>query len=47
MLQVKDGDVGKLGILFERYHGKLYGFLVRLTNRRDTSEDLVQEVFFR
>ena len=47
MLQVKDGDVGKLGILFERYHGKLYGFLVRLTNQRDTSEDLVQEVFFR
>lgn len=47
MLQVKDGDVGKLGILFERHHGKLYGFLVRLTNRRETSEDLVQEVFFR
>lgn len=47
MLKVKEGDVGKLGLLFERYHGKLYGFLVRLTNSKDTSEDLVQEVFFR
>lgn len=47
MFQVREGDVAKLGILFERHHGKLYNFLVRLTNRRDVSEDLVQEVFFR
>jgi RNA polymerase sigma-70 factor (ECF subfamily) len=47
MLQVRDGDVAKLGILFERHHVKLYSFLVRVTNRRDSSEDLVQEVFFR
>ncbi len=47
MLQVRDGDVGKLGILFERHYGKLYNFLVKMTNRRDISEDLGQEVFFR
>jgi RNA polymerase sigma-70 factor (ECF subfamily) len=47
MLQVRDGDVEKLGQLFERHHEKLYNFLVRLTNRRNVSEDLVQEVFFR
>lgn len=47
MLQVREGDVAKLGVLFERHHGRLYNFLVRLTNRRDVSEDLVQEVFFR
>ena len=47
MLQVRDGDVAKLGILFERHHVKLYNFLVRMTNRRDSSEDLVQEVFLR
>jgi RNA polymerase sigma factor (sigma-70 family) len=47
MLQIRDGDVAKLGILFERHHVKLYNFLVRLTNKRDASEDLVQEVFFR
>jgi RNA polymerase sigma factor (sigma-70 family) len=47
MLQVQDGDAAKLGILFERHHVKLYNFLVRLTSRRDLSEDLVQEVFLR
>ena len=47
MFQVRDGDVAKLGILFERHHVKLYNFLVRVTNRRDSSEDLVQDVFFR
>lgn len=47
MLQVREGDVAKLGILFERHHVKLYNFLARVTNRRDSSEDLVQEVFFR
>ena len=47
MLQVKDGDVGKLAVLFERHHVKLFNFLVRLTDQRDASEDLVQEVFFR
>jgi RNA polymerase sigma-70 factor (ECF subfamily) len=47
MLQVRDGDVAKLGVLFERHHVKLYNFLVRVTNRRDSSEDLVQDVFFR
>ena len=47
MFQVRDGDVGKLGVLFERYHEKLYGFFVRHTNKREVSEDLVQDVFFR
>ncbi|HEX9829790.1 MAG TPA: RNA polymerase sigma factor [Bacteroidota bacterium] len=47
MFQVRDGDVGKLGVLFERYHGKLYGFFVRHTSKREVSEDLVQDVFFR
>lgn len=47
MLQVRDGEIERLGILFERHHAKLFNFLVRLTDRRDVSEDLVQEVFFR
>jgi RNA polymerase sigma-70 factor (ECF subfamily) len=47
MLKVRDGEVGKLGLLFERHHGSLYNYFVRLTNRRDASEDLVQEVFLR
>jgi RNA polymerase sigma-70 factor (ECF subfamily) len=47
MLQVQGGDVTKLGVLFERHHVKLYNFLLRLTNRRELSEDIVQDVFLR
>lgn len=47
MFQVRDGDVGKLGTLFERYHERLFSFFVRHTGKRELSEDLVQDVFFR
>ncbi len=47
MLAVRDGDVAKLGLLFERYHARLFNFLLRLTGDRQLSEDLVQEVFVR
>jgi RNA polymerase sigma-70 factor (ECF subfamily) len=47
MLQVRDGEVGQLGVLFERHHGPLFGFFVRLTSNRAVSEDLVQDVFLR
>lgn len=47
MSHVRDGNVKLLGELYERYSEKLFGFFVRLTNRRDTGEDLVQDVFFR
>ena len=47
MLQVKAGQLDKLGLLFERYHKSLYGFFLRLTNDVDESEDLVQNVFVR
>lgn len=47
MLAVRGGDVEKLGVLFERYHGRLFNFLFRLTANRQLSEDLVQEVFVR
>lgn len=47
MRQVRDGDVGQLGVLFERHHGRLYNHCLRLTGDPDTSRDLVQEVFFR
>jgi RNA polymerase sigma-70 factor (ECF subfamily) len=47
MLAVRDGDVSKLGILFERHNRSLFEFFVRMTGRRTTADDLVQEVFFR
>ena len=39
--------MAKLGVLFERHHVKLYNFLLRLTKRRELSEDIVQDVFLR
>jgi RNA polymerase sigma factor (sigma-70 family) len=47
MQQVRDGDVSKLAVLFDRHHRALFGFFVHLTGSRETSEDLVQEVFLR
>ena len=47
MCAVRDGAVAELGALFERYNERLYSYFVRHTSRRDASEDLVQDVFFR
>lgn len=47
MFEVRDGDLAKLGVLFERHHRTLYNFFLRLTSDRQASEDLVQEVFLR
>ena len=47
MLQVKQGQADKMGLLFERYHRPLFGFFYHLCSDGDTSEDLVQTVFYR
>jgi len=47
MIAVRAGEIRKLGELFERYHRRLYGFFVRMTNQPSASEDLVQIVFYR
>ncbi len=47
MLAVRDGDLASLGLLFERHHVALFGFLSRMTGDRNAAEDLVQDVFVR
>lgn len=47
MLQVKAGDLNRMGLLFERYHRELFGFLYHMCGRSDASEDIVQTVFYR
>lgn len=47
MLRVKTGDLSKMGLLFERYHRELFGFLYHMSNKADASEDMVQTVFYR
>jgi RNA polymerase sigma factor (sigma-70 family) len=47
MLQVRDGEVQMLGVLFDRYQSPLFNFYSKMTQDRTVSEDLVQEVFLR
>jgi RNA polymerase sigma factor (sigma-70 family) len=47
MRAVRDGDVSRLGVLFERYHLPLFDFLSRMTGNQTVAEDLVQDVFVR
>jgi RNA polymerase sigma-70 factor (ECF subfamily) len=47
MTAVREGDLAKLGLLFERYHLALFDFLSRMTGDRTTAEDLVQDIFVR
>src|SRR5688572_12986402 len=47
MVAVREGDLDRLEILFQRYRDPLYDFFSRLTGNRVASEDLVQDVFVR
>lgn len=47
MLLVRAGDIEKMGILFKRHSLRLYGFFFHMTQNKEASEDLVQEVFYR
>ena len=47
MRGVRDGEVAKLGLLFERHHVGLFDFFCRMLGDRSSAEDLVQEVFIR
>ena len=47
MRAVRDGDVARLGELFERHHRSVFDFLVRMTGDRASAEDMVQDVFVR
>jgi len=47
MLKAKSGELDAIGILYERYSKRLYNFFLRLTANRDTSADLIQNVFYR
>ena len=46
-MRVRDGEVDELGVLFERHHGRLFSFCLRMTGNRETAGDMVQETFVR
>jgi RNA polymerase sigma factor (sigma-70 family) len=47
MQAVRDGDLARLGTLFERHHLAVFDFLARMTGDRAAAEDLTQDVFVR
>lgn len=48
MVQVSQGDLAKLGILYERYKQSLFGYFYRVTcGDHAFSEDMVHQVFMR
>lgn len=47
MMKVKSGEIEKLGLLYERYKKRLFGFFYQMNHDAQLSEDLVQNVFVR
>jgi RNA polymerase sigma-70 factor (ECF subfamily) len=44
---LRRGDATAFDAAFAAYRRRLYGYLVRMTRRRDAAEDLLQETFLR
>lgn len=47
MEMVKNDDLDKAAVLFDRYHKPLYNFFVKITFDRDLGHDLTQNLFLR
>jgi RNA polymerase sigma-70 factor (ECF subfamily) len=44
---LRRGEASAFDAVFAAYRRRLYGYLVRMTRRRDVAEDLLQETFLR
>ena len=47
MRRVAEGDVDKLGVLFERHYARVHSLCFRLTRRADLADDLAQDTMLR
>jgi RNA polymerase sigma-70 factor (ECF subfamily) len=47
MLNVKNGNLTEMSVLFERYHQRLYNFFLKMGLKSYVSQDLTQNLFFR
>ena len=47
MLQVSNGELDMLTILFDRYHLRIFNFFNQMVRNKDVSEDLTQDVFLK
>jgi RNA polymerase sigma-70 factor (ECF subfamily) len=44
---LRRGEEAAFDLAFDRYRPRIFGFLARLSGRRDVAEDLLQETFLR
>lgn len=44
---LRSGDVAAFEAVYAAFQPRLYGFLIRMTGRRDVAEELLQETFLR
>ena len=47
MRMVLNGDLDKMRYLFDRYQVRIFNYCLQLTNNREVSKDLTQEVFYK
>ena len=47
LARLKDGEPRAFDLVYEAYRARLFGFLLRLSQRRDVAEDLLQETWLR
>jgi RNA polymerase sigma-70 factor (ECF subfamily) len=47
MQNVKNGNLAGMSVLFERYHLRLFNFFLKMGLKRDISQDLTQNLFYR
>ena len=45
--RLRAGDPEAFNAVYEAFHGRLYNFLARLSNRPDVAEDLLEETWLR
>lgn len=47
MLRVQKGDMPAFEALYDRYHKRLFHFILRFVRERTLAEDILQETFLR
>ncbi len=47
MQSIKEGNLAEMSVLFERYHLRLFNFFLKMGLKRDISQDLTQNLFYR
>ncbi len=47
MMNVKNGNLSEMSVLFERYHIRIFNFFLKMGLEMDVSQDLTQNLFYR